>query len=158
MREKNTMKKILWETKKNRASSTGMLFSFAYYVAVTNRPFEDFPKLIELIKSFGIDLGYSLQDRKKCKRMIETIAQHFKKRLAEEINSSGKFTIILDESDTVGNELALIIYLKTVIENNPITLFVDLVKLEHKDADSVYSAIIKWLKTTEFQILKLLLI
>ena len=75
--------------------------------------------------------------------MIKTIADHMRKKLAQKINSSGKFTIILDESDTVGNEPALIIYIKTVIENRPTNLFIDLVKLKHKDANSVYSAIIE---------------
>lgn len=143
LRDQHILKEFVFEKKKDQATSTGRIFSIAYYIATTNRPFEDFPKLISLIESFGIDLGYSLHERKTCKRMIKTIADHMRKKLAQKINSSGKFTIILDESDTVGNEPALIIYIKTVIENRPTTLFIDLVKLKHKDANSVYSAIIE---------------
>ena len=79
--------------------------------------------------------------------MIQTISNHFRSRLSQKINLSGKCAIILDESDTIGNEPALIVYIKTVIENRPATLFIDLVKLKHKDANSVYCAIIKALNT-----------
>ena len=147
LRDKSILKEFILETRKDQATSTGRLFSIAYYIANTNRPFDDFPKLIDLIQTFGIDLGYSLHDRKTCKRMIQTISNHFRSRLSQQINSSGKFAIILDESDTIGNEPALIVYIKTVIQNRPTTLFIDLVKLEHKDANSVYSAITKALNT-----------
>ena len=52
------------------------------------------------------------------------------------------------KSDTVANEPALIIFLEITIEHKSKTIFIDLAKLEHKEQDSVFKAIIKCL--TEF--------
>ena len=46
-------------------------------------------------------------------RQMRLVSQHFKKRFNKKINSSGNFTLI---------------YLKTIIENNPVVFFVKIVK------------------------------
>ena len=142
LKEKNVLPEHIYNQNINLEAATRKLFSISYFIAINNRPLEDFQRIVNLIKTFNVDLGSSLHESKTYKRMIETIANYFRQKISAKLNSAGKFTIILDESDTIGNEPALIVYLKTTLSKKPVTFFIDLVKLEEKDSDSVFKSTI----------------
>ena len=60
------------------------LFRTAYYLALSERPFTDFPKLIELQTLNGISLGQTYCNDKSAREFISQIAGH----LSDDLKSS----------------------------------------------------------------------
>ena len=145
--EKNILPELISREIEKSTTATEKLFKVAYYIALNNKPFKDFSKLITLLTDLEVDLGNTLHDRKTCTRMVQTIAQTMRKSLVEFIkNSTGKPTLIVDESTTISNVSCLIVYLKTTKNNQPVTFFFDLLPLKNKDADTVFKSILDCLK------------
>ena len=139
----NWSKKI----RKDDKDSTKKLMKIAYYVATSNRPFTDFPKIIELVQTFGINLGSTNHSRMSCVRMVDIIAQKMhKKLLSVFLKSKQKFSFIVDESDNISKKCCLIIYLTTVIQDKSTTIFVTVVEVKNYDVDSICHLILSSLK------------
>lgn len=50
------------------------LFNIAYYIAIEEKPFTDFPKLMHLHKKNSLDLGVTYANDKSCKFFIQEIS------------------------------------------------------------------------------------
>ena len=122
--KKNILPELVSRKITHDISTTQKLFKVAYYIALYNRPFSEFPKLISLLTDIGIDLGTPLHDRKTFTRIVQTIARVMRKSLVNYLNtSSGKITLIVDESTTISNVSCLIIYIKTTKNHQAVKFF-----------------------------------
>ena len=149
--KKETMPNFIANFISNKNDNTGNLISIAYYIALHNRPFTDFGKLIELCESFGVNFGVSLRDRVTCTRMIECIATKMKKDLLVKVLSSIElFSVIVDESDNISNTCCLIIYINTVIDAIPTTFFLTIVPVINRDSYSIKELILQSLYSNGF--------
>lgn len=150
--KENLLPRLAAKITNKNLSATEKLLTLAYYIALNNRPFRDYPKLIRLLRSFNIQLGLSLRDDKTCTRMIEHISKIMKSDLFTEIvNSDAKFSLVVDESDTISKQFCLIIYLNAFIRGKCYSVFLDLIEVEKRDARSIYEKIIFALKKVGFK-------
>jgi len=69
------------------------LFRTAYFLAKKERPFSDFPELLQLQNLNGLNLGKTYNNDKSAKVFIENIAQLYKDELKELLNSSNYFSV-----------------------------------------------------------------
>jgi hypothetical protein len=91
-------------------------------------------------------LGRTLHSRFSATSIVEHVASELRKKLTREIVSRcRKITVLVDESTTLGKESALIIYIRTVLEERDETIFLGLVELENQKAVTITSAILKTL-------------
>ena len=146
--KKSILPEIVSNNIDKNVTSTGKLFKVAYYIALNNKAYADFPKLIHLLTELEVNVGNSLHDRRTCQRMVDIIANTKRKSLVNFINfSPSKITLIVDESTTISNLSCLIIYIKTTKNHMPVTFFFDLVPLKNKDSDTVFQTILDSLKS-----------
>lgn len=67
------------------------------------------------------------------------------------VSRKSKFAILIDESTTISNLSTLIIYIRTVFDDNgPVTMFLDLVELQSTTANAIVSGLLTSLKFTVY--------
>ena len=102
----------------------------AYFVGYENRPYTDYPELITLQSTNGLELGSILHSRYTCTQMIECIAKTMRKKICNSIkNNDRKIAIITDESTSLSKKACLIIYIRAVISETPENVFLDIREL-----------------------------
>ena len=75
--------------------------------------FRTHPYLFDMQKQNGVQLGRILHSHKVCSRITQFIATEMRQRLIDYVISTGSlFSLMMDESTTMANETALIIYLR----------------------------------------------
>ena len=132
-------------------ANTENLLRIAYSIAVNNRSFNDYPKLIELCESLGMEFGPSLRDRNTCARMVDCIANKMRNDLLNKVLGSNElFTLIIDESDNISNSCCLILYIHTIIDNKPTAFFLKIVEVKQRDSSSMKTLIINVLTSFGF--------
>ena len=122
-----------------------ILFTLAYYIALNNRPFTDYEKLIKLLGAIRIDTGLTLKDRNTCTKIVDLIAKRMKKNLFNMMKASNSpFALILDESDTIVKEFKLVVYIRTIIKDKVRTFFAGLINLEDRNGKAITEKIIEF--------------
>lgn len=144
--EKNILPKMVSNNLIQQFSATEKLLRIAYFIALNDRPYKDYPKIVELLECYGIILGRSSKDEKTCMRMIECIANQMRQKFVNGLLNSGeKFSLIVDESDNIAKDCCLIIYVKSFLFGKPITMFLDIIKLFKRDSESICDQILSTL-------------
>lgn len=93
---------------------TSRVFRTAYVVARKHLSFSVHRQLVQLQEQNGLKMGKMLFSHNSCHNLIEFIATEMRKRLLEfVIQSNEPFSLMMDESTTMANETALIVYLRT---------------------------------------------
>ena len=132
------LKKSFEKVIKENTSVTEKLLTIAYAIALHNRPYSDYPKLIELCENFGVNFGSSLRNRLTCTRMVDSIANQMRYPLTTKVlNSEALFTLVIDESDNISSVCCLIFYIHSVIDGKSITFFLDLIEVKSRDSISL---------------------
>ena len=86
----------------------------AYQIAHNQLLFSDYEELIQLQKTNGLDLGTTFQGKTTCTEMVKIIAKDMKNTLCNEILfTSGKFSVITDESTSLSKKFCLMMYART---------------------------------------------
>lgn len=133
---------------------TAVVFRSVYYLAKKNRPFTDHPSLIELQRLNGVDCGIILHSRYSATNITDCIAQEMRQKILENVISSGsKFSVVIDESTTLSNKTALVVYLKTCVsEKNeePEFLFLSLKELSAQTAEVITDTLLQLLSDNGF--------
>ena len=78
-------------------------------------------------------MGRTLQSDKTCARISDHIAKEMRKNVCKDIITHGhKFSVLIDESTTVGRKSVLTVNLRATVSGaeNPHTFFLDLLELE----------------------------
>ena len=123
------------------------MIKIAYVIALNRNPFSDFPKLVNLLENFKVNMGKSCHERMTCIRMINCVANEMRLKLIRQIvQSNQKISLIVDESDTVAKDSCLIFYISSVFENIQQTFFLTIEKLEQKDSNSIFRLILDTLE------------
>lgn len=145
------LKAFITKLNEKQIPTTEKLITLAYFISIHNRPFTDFPKLVDLAKALGIDMGISCQSERSCRRMIEIIAKRMRSQLFKKIVDSGsKISIIVDESDTISKETCLSLYLNTFVDDKVHSIFVELIEIKERDSRSIFNEIVNSIKKIGF--------
>lgn len=138
------MEKINVKQKEAYIEKTEKLFYTAYYTVKNDRPFTDYESLIELQMKNGVDLGITLHSRASCTEVIMHIATEFRKKLTSNlINENKKFSVLIDESTTLGKESVLIIYIQTCLREKEELIFLDLISIKRQSAPVILEALLE---------------
>jgi hypothetical protein len=131
--------------KKNKetSSTTAKVFRTVYHIAKHNRPYTDHPHLLDLQIANGLDVGCVLQSNVVCADIVDCIAATMKEMLVNEvIQSSAPFSILIDESTSLGKQALMVIYIRSSInDTEPTTFFLDIVAPLSTDANGIYTAL-----------------
>jgi len=113
----------------NKAEKTERVMQTAYFLANEDRPFSDHPHLLELQELNGVDLGIGLRSRFTATNIVDHIATEMRKSASSQMQKvESKISILTDESTTLSNKSALIVYLKcqSLMHGEPQFMFLDL--------------------------------
>ena len=142
------LKKCVDVQLQHNVETTVKLFNTAYYLAIKTRPYADYNSLLELQKINGLDMGICLQSRTSATNIIDHIAKEFKLKLINElINNEKKISIIIDESTSISNKSMLVVYLRTVINSQDTTIFLDVVELTDQKSLTITNALLECLSS-----------
>lgn len=137
---------LLNEKWKVYLKSTENVFRLAYCLAKIDRPYSDFPHLIDCHRMNGADMGVTLHSEKSCQNMICTMATEMKTRLCKSIvEHKMKFSVMVDESTSVATKSCLVVHLKVFMKGRPTDIFLDLVEIANAEAKTICAAILKTL-------------
>jgi hypothetical protein len=140
-----TIEKVTDAMYEKHLETTKTVFRTAYYLAKNNRPYSDHFNILELQKINGIDIGVGLHSRNTAAEIIDHISDEMKRRVITEIkNISGKISVIIDESTTLGSKSTLIVYLKCEYskEHPPHFLFLDLIELSSQKSEVIVESLL----------------
>ena len=115
---------------KQHTSSTEHVFRLAYLLAKLDRPYTDFPQLVDCHQLNGADMGCTLHSEKSCQNIIGSISSDIRSRICEHIISQKpKISIMVDKSTRIATKSCLVIHLRANINSVPTNIFLDLVEL-----------------------------
>ena len=148
--DKQIEKAILKSTAKAK-ETTKRCIRTAYFIAFHDRPYTDYPEIIQLQEINGLDLGYILHGKTTCTEMIKCVAAEMRKRICDAIiEKERKIGVIIDESTSLSKKSCLVIYLRAVLDKTPENIFLDICELDRQDALSVKKALIESLSKNGF--------
>lgn len=148
-----TIEKVTDSMNEKHLETTKTVFRTAYYLAKNNRPYSDHFDLLQLQNTNGIDIGVGLHSRNTAAAIIDHISDEMKRRIIAEIkNISGKISVIIDESTTLGSKSTLIVYLKCEFskEQPPHFLFLDLIELNGQTSEIIVESLLDCLSKHGF--------
>lgn len=151
--EKNIISKTFDLANEKYLNSTVNIFNTIYYIIKNNKPFTDFKNLIDLQKKNNVDLGVSLHSRFIVPLVAKHISTEIRKTIfGKLINTSCKFSIIIDEASTISHKSVLVVYLKSEIHDceDSVTVFIDLVELEGTTSEIIFKTLISVLEKHGF--------
>ena len=117
-------------------------FNTAFYFTEAERPFRDFPALLQLQGLNGLQVGRSYNSPKKARRFVHFIAEEIRKDLAESLQSVDLFGVCMESSTdkaTIDDEMVQVRFL----EDNHMVLKA----LSKADAAGTVDAIVSALET-----------
>jgi Domain of unknown function (DUF4371) len=126
-------------------SATCNVFRTAYYIAQNDRPYLDYPELIDLQRLNGADVGRLLHSNVVCVDIVDHIASQMKSNIINEIvNSGAPFSVSVDESTSLSDKTCLIIYLRWCPpgSDEAVSIFLDLVALDNGNAAAIVSSLL----------------
>lgn len=98
--------------------------------AKLDRPYTDFPHLVDCHKLNGLNMGLILYSEKSCQVIINSISSDMQSNLCKEITrDSSKVFVMVDESTNVAGKCCLVIHVKAILGGQPTHLFLDIVDL-----------------------------
>ena len=119
------------------------LFRTAYYLALSERPFTDYPKIIELQNLNGIELGETCQNDKATKEFISQIAGYFADELKNCIESLPFISIYSDGSTDRSEKEKEIVMVKVLDYFYPVIKYLKIEEPENTKAEGILAAINK---------------
>lgn len=151
--KEETMYNVVDKWNESQLETTKTVFRTAYSIAKNNRPCTDHYELLELQKMNGLDVGVGLHSKRTAMEIICHIFDEMKKTIVGEIlQISGKISVLIDESTSLGSQTSLIVYLKCEIskEKPPHYLFFDLIELADQTAKTVTENLLHCLRKQGF--------
>ena len=113
-----------------------MKINTAYLVAKEELPFTKFPKLLDLQRKNGLQIGERYSTDKKCAEMVSTISKVYQNKLAVTVNQHIKYMSIIDGGEDAGGVENETIHSKFVENDQPVNHLVGHKAVEHAHARS----------------------
>jgi hypothetical protein len=149
VQKKNAITDSCKQLIKQNKKKTESVFRTAYYLTKSNRPFTDYPNLIELQELNGVDCGKILHSRYNATEIVNCIADEMKSILLKEIISNeSKIAVVIDESTTLCRKSCLVVYLKASVssfEHEPELIFLDLIELPSQKSETITTVLLQTL-------------
>lgn len=151
-RDKHSMRSTVDKLNSRAVATTEVCFNTAYKMAKCGRPFVDYRDDCILQAKNGLDTGRILHSNAAARNIMIHISVEMRKELISSVlKSNHKISVMLDESTTLSTKAALIIYIRTIINESPITFFLDLVELkEGGTAEAIKNCLLKCLSRHGF--------
>lgn len=127
--------------------TTEKIFRTAYECAHSQLSFSEHNRLIALQQLNGIDCGRVLHSDHSCSEIIEFVAEKMCKKIIKHIvDTKALFSIMIDESTSCSNDQSIIIYIRTLYDNEPSVYFFGLVPVTLATAAGIYDTVMKFLE------------
>lgn len=152
--KKESIDKVFDEMNAAHLVTTKIVFRTAYFIAKNNRPCTDHFDLLQMQKLNGLDIGVGLHSKRIAMEIICHVSDEMKKRVVKQIlGVSGKISVLIDESTTLGSKSTLIVYLKCEVckEDSPHFLFLDLLELSDQTSKTVAENLLDCLSKYGFE-------
>ena len=121
---------------------TARVLRTAYEVAKSSNSFKQFPKLIEMQRLNGLDMGTNLYSEKACPSIIRFIAKEMKSTMIQYIKTNSlPFSIMVDESTTAANTTGLTMDIRFNLNGQPVNFFYELIELKGTSGEEIADAI-----------------
>lgn len=133
------------DQQKQHVDTTCRVFRTVYYIAKSNRPFVDHPDLIELQAVNGVHMGRMLHSNVTATDVAEHIALEMRKKLVKAIiECKLPFSVLIDESTSLGQKSCLIVYIRCCVDecSEPTAVFLDLLELSSLTADVIVETLL----------------
>jgi hypothetical protein len=127
-----------------RYANMRKMFNTAAYVAKKERPYSDFPDLVELQKINGIKMGVTYSNDKACRDFIRHIAKDLReKKTKTPLHTSPVCSILLDSSADMSNTENANFYVRYFDPNQLVakTEFFGIEKMSASDAATYHQAV-----------------
>ena len=123
------------------------LFNSAFYLVVAERPFRDFPALLQLQGLNGLQVGRAYNSPNQARRFVHFIAEEIRKDLVDSLQKADFFSVCMDSSTdkaTIDEEMVQVRFLQ---DNLPVYRFVAVKALSKSDAAGTVNAVVSALET-----------
>ncbi|XP_053400429.1 uncharacterized protein LOC128557263 [Mercenaria mercenaria] len=117
------------------------LFRTSYYIAMKERPFTDFPDLVDLQTINGLPLGDTYHTDKAARNFIEHIGGVYFDNIKGLIHDADYFSIFCDGSTDRSDTEKEVIFVKCLEDYYPKMKYLKLVEPENTKAEGILAAI-----------------
>jgi hypothetical protein len=143
----NVLPSIMNQATEEEYETTARVFRTAYFLMKRERPFTDFPHLVDLQQLNSVNMGSVLHSRVTAADICDHIGYEMRKKLVSAIKSSGeKIAIMIDEATTRSQKPTLVICLRVVLNGQPTSMYLDLIELERADSQTIVNSLLGSLK------------
>jgi len=118
-----------------------ILFNNCHALVLANRPFTDYPWMVELDRKKGLDVGNTYLSDKAASTFIHFISEHEKNKIRDEVNKVSFISLISDGSTDCSVKVQEILYVRYAINGEINNKFVGVKSVEKADADHIVGAI-----------------
>lgn len=138
--EQSPIEKGLQKMDEKTLQSMDKLFQTAFYLAWKERPFTDFPDLLDLQTLNGVGLWGTYHNDKAAKEFITHIAGVYQDNLQKHLHKSDYFSVYCDGStDRSESEKELVV--RVIEDFYPVVKYLKLVQPANTKADGILAAI-----------------
>ena len=123
------------------------LFNTVFYLVEAERPFSDFPGLLQLQKHNGLPLGCAYSNEKQAKTFLGFIAEELRSQLVKSLQEGAFFSVSFDSSTDQGNIDEEMVQVRVLENNRPVYKFVAVKPLAKADAAGTVAAVVEALET-----------
>ena len=117
------------------------LFRTAYYIAQSERPFSDFPALVELQDMNGLSLGDTYHTDKAARNLVEHIGGIYFDNVKGLMHNADYFSIFCDGSTDRSDTEKEVIFVKCLEDYYPKMKYFKIVEPENTKAEGILAAI-----------------
>ncbi|XP_070566900.1 zinc finger protein 862-like [Ptychodera flava] len=117
------------------------LFRTAYYLAIAERPFSDFPSLCTLQELNEVELGSAYKNDKQAYTFLHFIAEVQREELKSLVDRSVLFSLLIDSATDVAIIDEEILYLHLIEEGRPVTKYFSLQALNRANSEGILKSI-----------------
>ena len=130
-----SFKKMSNKCDEEQRKDVAMKMNTAYFIAKEELPFTKFPKLLDLQRKNGLQIGETYSTDKKCAEMVSTISNVYQNRLAVTVNKNIKYmSIMIDSGEDAGGVENETFHCRFVENGQPVNRLVGHKAVEHAHA------------------------
>ena len=137
-REEQRLKAAVANQKQQQHEETCRVFRTAYYIAKSDRPYNDHPALIELQQPNDVNVGRILHSNVIYSDIIDHVAVEMRCVVMKRIIANNvPCAVLIDESTSLSHTSCLIVYDRV----GPVTIFPDVIELHSTTVEGVEQAL-----------------
>jgi hypothetical protein len=134
------MERILINMEESDKAQMIILFKTVYHLCRLGRPFTDFEKEINFLKSIDVKVSETYANDKQCRAFMDYIAEDIKSNM-KKLYDKQFFAILSDGSTDKSNTQQEIIYIRFIQEGLPVTRFLTMKSVTKANAENLTKAL-----------------